>query len=468
MDRHSRRITLLVSTLGAVAWLCALSAKPFAAQAVGTAFTYQGRLTDGGSPATGAYDFSFSLYDASTVGTRVGPIVLKNRVSVVAGLFSVELDFGAAVFSGDARWLEIATRPGGSGGSYSILSPRQSLTPTPYSICTLSVKAPLMLKVNMPASPTPSSPTAIISGINTNAVVGASSVTVGVYGESNSTPDVIMGISAGVYGRDKSNLGGSSAHVGVRAESGNVAGLWKPCGPVGVYAAAEGRGIFGSSRAGDGVSGASIGAFGVSGETDRTDHNYGLFTSDNLYSSNYHLAGAIMQIAQNGGADALESGDVVGFVGMSMPSKEGEAAVPKVAKLASPNSPAVAGVVASRYNMEVLTSHKTEKKTLEDGTEIRTDHGRQERLVVTPDGPVPPGGFLLLVVHGPCRVKAVAAAPIQPGDLLSTAGYAGCAAKAIEMDIGGAKMAMPGAILGKTLEPLVSKQGTIWVFVTLH
>jgi len=29
-----------------------------------TAFTYQGRLTDAGTPPTGNYDFQFTLYDA--------------------------------------------------------------------------------------------------------------------------------------------------------------------------------------------------------------------------------------------------------------------------------------------------------------------------------------------------------------------------------------------------------------------
>ena len=33
---------------------------------MGTAFTYQGRLTDGGSPADGEYDFRFRLYDAAS------------------------------------------------------------------------------------------------------------------------------------------------------------------------------------------------------------------------------------------------------------------------------------------------------------------------------------------------------------------------------------------------------------------
>jgi hypothetical protein len=39
----------------------------------GTAFTYQGRLQDGGSPAGGAYDLRFVLYDAAAGGWRWGP-----------------------------------------------------------------------------------------------------------------------------------------------------------------------------------------------------------------------------------------------------------------------------------------------------------------------------------------------------------------------------------------------------------
>ena len=37
----------------------------------GTAFTYQGRLTDNGNPATGNYDLRFAVYDANTVGNPV-------------------------------------------------------------------------------------------------------------------------------------------------------------------------------------------------------------------------------------------------------------------------------------------------------------------------------------------------------------------------------------------------------------
>jgi hypothetical protein len=100
--------------------------------AAGTGFTYQGRLTDGGSPANGAYDFRFILYDADVGGAQVGPIVSQEDVVVTSGLFSTALDFGS-VFNGTALYLDIAVRPGASIDAYTALAPRQALTPAPYA-----------------------------------------------------------------------------------------------------------------------------------------------------------------------------------------------------------------------------------------------------------------------------------------------------------------------------------------------
>jgi hypothetical protein len=102
--------------------------------ALGTAFTYQGRLTDGGSPAKGEYDFRFTLYDAATGGTQVGSVVGEENFVVTDGLFTVELDFGEGSFTGEARYLEIGVRPGDSGAVYTTLSPRQELTAVPYAL----------------------------------------------------------------------------------------------------------------------------------------------------------------------------------------------------------------------------------------------------------------------------------------------------------------------------------------------
>jgi hypothetical protein len=98
----------------------------------GTAFTYQGRLTDGGAPANGIYDIRFILYDAAVGGAQVGSIATKEDITVSAGLFNVTLDFGS-IFNGTALFLDIAVRPGASSGQYTALTPRQALTPAPYA-----------------------------------------------------------------------------------------------------------------------------------------------------------------------------------------------------------------------------------------------------------------------------------------------------------------------------------------------
>ena len=85
----------------------------------GTAFSYQGRLTDGGAPANGSYDLRFTLFDAATgAGGAIGAPVLAEDVTVTSGVFTVMLDFGATAFSGNARWLEIAVRPGASTSAH--------------------------------------------------------------------------------------------------------------------------------------------------------------------------------------------------------------------------------------------------------------------------------------------------------------------------------------------------------------
>src|SRR6266571_8557675 len=101
--------------------------------AQGTAFTYQGRLIDNGSPANGNYDLTFALFSVSSGVGQLGNTITNSPTGVTNGLFSVTLDFGAGVLTGPARWLEIGARTNG-GASFATLSPRQPLTPVPYAI----------------------------------------------------------------------------------------------------------------------------------------------------------------------------------------------------------------------------------------------------------------------------------------------------------------------------------------------
>lgn len=99
--------------------------------AQGTAFTYQGRLNDGGAPANGLYDFRASLFTSISGGsTWAGPRA-ESGILVSNGVFVMKLDFGT-VFDGTVCWLELSLRTNGLG-AFTVLSPRQQLTPTPYA-----------------------------------------------------------------------------------------------------------------------------------------------------------------------------------------------------------------------------------------------------------------------------------------------------------------------------------------------
>jgi len=101
---------------------------------VGTSFTYQGRLTDGGSDANGNYDLEFRLYEDPDGTTQVGDFIPVEDYPVEDGLLTIDLDFGDRVFVGETRYLEIQVRAGDSTGSFTPLLPRQKLTPAPMAL----------------------------------------------------------------------------------------------------------------------------------------------------------------------------------------------------------------------------------------------------------------------------------------------------------------------------------------------
>ena len=106
--------------------------------AQGTAFTYQGQLNAGGTPASGNYDLTFSLFNTNTTGTPLAGPVTNAAVSISNGLFTVMIDFGSSVWNGRTNWLEIGVRTNGASG-FTTLAPRQQVTPTPYAITAANV-----------------------------------------------------------------------------------------------------------------------------------------------------------------------------------------------------------------------------------------------------------------------------------------------------------------------------------------
>lgn len=102
------------------------------AQAQTTAFTYQGRLTDGSLPANGAYNMQFSLFDMEAGGAQIGTPQAA-LVTAANGIFTVKLDFGAAAFNTTgARFLEIAVKKS-TDADYTTLAPRQEITSAPFA-----------------------------------------------------------------------------------------------------------------------------------------------------------------------------------------------------------------------------------------------------------------------------------------------------------------------------------------------
>src|SRR5208283_4760775 len=82
--------------------------------AQGTAFSYQGRLNNNGSPAAGTYNLTFTLFNTNTTGVAIAGPVTNNAVIVTNGLFTVLIDFGSGVFNGTNCWLQVGVETNGA------------------------------------------------------------------------------------------------------------------------------------------------------------------------------------------------------------------------------------------------------------------------------------------------------------------------------------------------------------------
>ncbi len=103
-------------------------------------FTYQGRLTDNsGVPVAGPCNFRFSLYQSATGNDPMGFTETASNVPLDDGHFSVGLDFGLGIFTGEGRFIKVEVDCG--AGVYTTLSPRVRLTATPYAFHSLSTGA---------------------------------------------------------------------------------------------------------------------------------------------------------------------------------------------------------------------------------------------------------------------------------------------------------------------------------------
>ena len=263
--------------------------------ALTTGFTFQGRLTDAGAPANGAYDLNFYLYDALAGGAQVGPVQTLGDVAVTAGLFTVTLNFGD-VFHGSQYFLEIQVRPGASAGVYTILSPREAISAVPNASFALESASTTGLQGVNIATTAPANGdvlkfdgtkwTPAPSGGGSFALpfAGSQSFAGGLLKVTNtgtgSTSSAIVAEASGtassthaLVGRITSTSpGGSSA--GVRGINEGTGGSG-----IGVHGTQEGSGwgVYGETPGGRGVYGSSSSGTGVYGTS--TSGNGGFFSS---------------------------------------------------------------------------------------------------------------------------------------------------------------------------------------------
>lgn len=387
----------------------------------GTAFTYQGQLTDNGSPANGTYDFSFLLYDALTGGTQVGASIVVPDVSVSEGLFTAQLDF-QNVFDGQAIWLEIYVRPGDSTGTYTTLSPRQPLTAAPYAlglrpgatiagdvssgegVLNLSSNGGYGLLVE-----SASSAGVFVQSAGGSGVSIISSGSYGLYVGTAGIDGVYVG-SAGSNGVTVASASGVGVNLGTTGGSGvvvNSAGIdgFKVCSTGSVTCTgtdidnnngldvgqAEDYGVrvLAAGRAGfriddPGTNGLYVTDAGDSGIWVTAATNYAGFFNGDINVTGNCTGCLLAAFAVNTSDTPLRPGDIVTVMGVEQ-SQAANAAMVLQVHPATAGQPLI-GVVAGR-----ATWHTS----AEDGAMVLVPHEGETAV---------PGDYLTVITHGPVQV----------------------------------------------------------------
>jgi hypothetical protein len=189
---------------------------------VGSDFTYQGQLNQAGLNANGIVDFELALWDDEVAGSMIGLTIPKSDVAVVNGLFKVELDYGADVFNGEARWLEIAVRSPHDPtdtAPFTTLTPRQPLTAAPYALQTRGLFVSDEGNVGI-GTTTPDSELEVNRTVTATAFAGDGSGLTGINGDGLGDHTATENITTGDHwlsgdGDDEGILIADNGHIGI-------------------------------------------------------------------------------------------------------------------------------------------------------------------------------------------------------------------------------------------------------------
>lgn len=444
-------------------------AQPGAVSApTGTAFTYQGHLSDGSAAADGLYDFQFALYDDAAAGAQVGSTATVDDVAVNDGVFTAEIDFGSGAFGGGARWLQIGVRPGNSAGPYTTLAPRQALTPAPYALALPNVYT------NESVNFVGIGRNYRISGNEVFGVTytGGANDYGGMYVETAHTNGwPFYGYATNGSFRAWTYYDGTTNdwllyNAGTRLKVPNEGGL--RIGPsldhslvisnttgsngVLILDTADDAIQIGSSpdyaQYGVYIPSPGVSVYGLWPNTANASGQWALFTVDNIEAGNV-VANAFSLVAQVSGSTSLEAGDVVAVTGAGETLPGGHNVVPLVGRADQATYSGVIGVVERRM-VWALTP------------------GKEEYSMQGANGPAQSGEYVSLIVYGVAEVKIDPDSAIVAGQRLTASALEGQARALQTRQLDGMTITEGAPVIGIALAAPTPGRETIPVFVTLR
>lgn len=432
-------------------------------------FTYQGQLSLNGSPYQGNAGFRFKLFDALTAGNQIGTTQSLAPVPVDGGIFTVVLNFGVPAFDGDARWMEIEVSTD-MGVNWEVLSPRQALTASPYSLQTRGIYVGSSGDVGI-GTTTPAAKLHIAKSGSALSLRVESQTNHSTGLElANPNHEFEMRVTSGGNLRLDDVTDGGTARLFV-AGGGNIGiGTTSPSAPLHVVGGAVDNAMIVES------SSATVTRFRIK-NSGAGGKEYDLIST----ADGSGIGGGKFAIRDNATGDARLQIDAAGHVGINTsPSATNMLDVAgnvecSVIQINGGSDIAEPFVMASGETVlpGMVVSIDPERPA---GLRLATTaYDRTVAGVVSGAGGVNPGMTLrhegtaadgthpvALTGRVYCYVDADAGGPVRPGDLLTTSDTPGHAMRVEDHD------RAAGAILGKAMTSLESGRGLVLVLVSLQ